>query len=468
MSQGDTAFVLNAGLLAFIAGSVALGAMSMGHEYSYRALPGLLTQPISRMRLLATKSAVLALLLASLWALALWQFDNHLMRDGRINMTFVLLPFGSLLLTPWLTMVSRGPLAGAVFSIAVPLAIYVMSVQTYHRAADAMNSATWATVTLIAFGGLLTWRSFLRLEAIDGPHAEIGVPAWMRRPVPPAEWSSLRSVRAGNPLWQLLRKELHLQQVTIVVAGQYLLLWAVTATARSAVPGFVGISFDVMTMLYTAVVSLMAGAVASAEERQLGTSEWQTLMPLAAWKQWTLKVGVAFALALTLGLVMPLVLSAVPPKVETLPFDEEWAFAIMIICAGALYVSSLNSSGMRAFLATFPAIAGAALVGAIVLGPLSLGAAAILQPLARNISIFHNFSFGLMSQIMTLGVLLPTGAGFGLVLLRFAGRNHQSADRSVARIRHQVLWMLAYAIIAILVWAFANAVLEAGLRPIPR
>src|SRR5688572_20547112 len=66
MSLGDLQAVWSAGLLAFVAGSVALGAMSIGHEYTYRTLPALLAQPISRARLLGTKLAVLALLLAGL------------------------------------------------------------------------------------------------------------------------------------------------------------------------------------------------------------------------------------------------------------------------------------------------------------------------------------------------------------------------------------------------------------------
>ena len=61
------------GVCVYIIGSIALGALSIGHEYSHRALPMLLAQPISRTRVLATKLGVLAVLLAALAAIAISQ-----------------------------------------------------------------------------------------------------------------------------------------------------------------------------------------------------------------------------------------------------------------------------------------------------------------------------------------------------------------------------------------------------------
>ena len=39
------------------------------------------------------------------------------------------------------------------------------------------------------------------------------------------------------------------------------------------------------------MLALLIGSLASAEERQLGTLEWQGLLPMASWKQWAAKVG---------------------------------------------------------------------------------------------------------------------------------------------------------------------------------
>ena len=46
--------MLPTALLAFIAGSAALGVFSIGHEYAHRTLTAFLAQPLNRSRLLLT------------------------------------------------------------------------------------------------------------------------------------------------------------------------------------------------------------------------------------------------------------------------------------------------------------------------------------------------------------------------------------------------------------------------------
>jgi hypothetical protein len=62
--------ILALGILAFTLGSVALGAQSMGHEYSCRTLGLLLSQPSERARLFLIKFGVLAVMLVTLAAAA--------------------------------------------------------------------------------------------------------------------------------------------------------------------------------------------------------------------------------------------------------------------------------------------------------------------------------------------------------------------------------------------------------------
>ena len=66
--------------------------------------------------------------------------------------------------------------------------------------------------------------------------------------------------------------------------------------------------FGGLTVLYSSVLALLIGSIASAEERQLGTQEWQQLLPMASWKQWALKVGTAIGLSLLLGVALPAVI----------------------------------------------------------------------------------------------------------------------------------------------------------------
>ena len=55
---------------------------------------------------------------------------------------------------------------------------------------------------------------------------------------------------------------------------------------------------------------LLAGSLASAEERQLGTLEWHALLPMSARTQWMVKVGVTVGVACALGMALPTALAS--------------------------------------------------------------------------------------------------------------------------------------------------------------
>ena len=59
-------------VIAYVLGTAALGALSIGHEYTGRTLSLLLSLPARRERLLAVKLGVLAALLLPLWVLAVY------------------------------------------------------------------------------------------------------------------------------------------------------------------------------------------------------------------------------------------------------------------------------------------------------------------------------------------------------------------------------------------------------------
>ena len=60
------------GVLTYLAGSIVLGALAIGQEYQHRTLPMLLSQPVSRGRILGVKFVVLAAMLLTL-AAAAWR-----------------------------------------------------------------------------------------------------------------------------------------------------------------------------------------------------------------------------------------------------------------------------------------------------------------------------------------------------------------------------------------------------------
>ena len=239
-------------VLSYCAGSVALGAVSIGHEYTHRTLPLLLVQPASRARLFLVKQLVLAVMLLAL-AAAAWA--TAFFPSSAAAMAVMLSVLGGLFVAPCLTMLSRNPLAGTVFTIVIP--------------------------------GLF-W-----LEAIEGRGQDLRVD--LREAAPVAAGAT------QPPIWLLVKKELGLQQLAFGVSGVYVLGWLLIylrAGIRDAALDVAG----ALTFFFSGLLAMLIGSLASAEERQLGTLEWQGLLPMASWKQWVVKVGTAMALSMVLGI----------------------------------------------------------------------------------------------------------------------------------------------------------------------
>src|SRR4029077_18445085 len=128
---------------------------------------------------------------------------------------------------------------------------------------------------------------------------------------------------------------LHLQQMTFAVAGVSGLFWITEFGFTKMMPGYVGIPIHVISVLFGALMALLIGSLASAEERHIGTLEWQLLLPVAMWKQWVVKVGTILGLAGLLPFAWPIVLAA-----GLVSVNAGYAGAIVILTVGSLYVSS--------------------------------------------------------------------------------------------------------------------------------
>ena len=125
----------------------------------------------------------------------------------------------------------------------------------------------------------------------------MGLPQWERRAVD--AMSDATPVRR-RPVWQLV-KELRLQQMTVIVGALYLPWWGAMAVLWRFAPEAVTSLAGAVAILYGPLLALLSGSLASAEERQLGTMEWQMLLPLPMWKQWAVKTATVAGLALVLG-----------------------------------------------------------------------------------------------------------------------------------------------------------------------
>ena len=444
------------GLLACGFGSVALGALSIGHEYTHRTIGLLLSQPIGRGRLLLLKLFVLAPMLLALTGLSaiaiLWPLLEHSATGARPwgdnwpqSVVLVLPMLCGLFLTPLLTMLCRSPLAGIVFTILVPFAVmltaqllaavkYGWAPTSVEPSRNFVFAVFWCgMVGICTVAAVLSWRMFHRLEANDGPDQELHLPPG---------WTASRTRHADqlarrHPVWLLVKKELRLQQLAFVVGALYGIGWATLSCLRYFVPEVFGPPLGAIAILYSGVQALVIGSLASAEERQFGTVEWQVLLPMAVWRQWVVKAATAIALALLLGVAGPVVLAYLDPSAD---IDVNlWYVATLIatFTVASLYVSSLSASGVKAVLWSIPGMVSVI----ALLGLLAWEVDRALYALSWDRSIAATFRD---AASLTLWLLFGISAGFLALVLWFAMLNHRSSERGFARAWPQALWMLGY------------------------
>jgi ABC-2 family transporter len=449
-------------LFAYVLGSLALGAQSIGHEHTDRTLEILLAQPADRRRILLTKLGVVAAMLLTLTA-AVWSIpaNRHDFNPAWSWYGPEVLLLSALLVAPWLTMVCRSAIAGIIFTACLPglfgtITAVVLLAKNGSNSAISHESRMVAMRIMLGICGIAaaaTWRTFLRLEASDR-RAELRLPHWVRSASRSASDARTTPGRMQSPAWMLLKKELCLQQMALVIAGLYVLGWTAVALMHRFVPNFLA-DFPLLpvTILYFALLSIIIGSLASAEERQFGTLEWQLLLPMAIWKQWLLKVAVATGLAIALGVALPIGLSYLHVSEDvnvqgvllwrSTAFVARMTVIVILLTACGLYLSSLSTGGVRALVLSIPlAFAGAALLP--YLADWAPNAAyRIVTYLGRRPNLVR-ISPNMFYRFWSSDVPLAIAAGLVIILLRFAMQNHRSAERSLSRVSRQAMWVVAY------------------------
>jgi hypothetical protein len=375
-------------------------------------------------------------------------------------------------------MLCRSPIAGVVFTAAVPAALWggAELVTAWRNRLEGDTDVlvalevVWMGTTLVALVAVaLGRRLFVRLESIDG-HDEFEAPAWFPQTAPAAR-SGVGARGRRRPLAMLLRKELRLQSATFVVAAMFVLAWVLTWISTDGAYRAASVLGGV-TVLFTALIPGFAGALTSAEERAFGTIGWQALQPYAAWKQWTVKVTVAIAVSMVLALALPGVLELLMPfaggPVESAYrrriLDLPWlsilyplgVLATVTVCG--VYISTLATGGLKAALLAFPFVTAAGALHIAVEGNVRLGLFRTLHidALARASAgnggappwtqeAIRWWSPRGAGEDIVLGTLAAAFCGLLIVL---AFRNHTTAGRPPRTVPRQLAWLALYVLIA--------------------
>ena len=419
------------GMFAYIAGSLALGAHVIGHEFTNRTLASLLVQPCRRSSILLTKASVLAVMLVALGFIARAVLFESLTRTfGNFPRypTLGLPLIGGFCVAPYLTMRLRSQMAGVVFTASIPGITYLLALLggvviygTGTAAAEALALDVWMPAMWIfaVAGAVLSARSFMRLQDTEGGGEELRLPRW---------FTVIDASPTRPPLWMLAKKELRLQQMTFAMVAVYALIWTGLTVAGRLNPDFAR-EFPIrgVGMLYFALLPLLVGSLASAQERHFGMLQSQAMLPVPRAQQWAVKAGVVLILALVLGVVLPWFVFA-PPQISRTSF---WPLAasILLLTTWSLYISSWCGSGVMALALLLPASAAAILLATSIDWLVS----ALLSP--RHAVA----AYGALTQpsaVFTLWVIAATP--LAVLLVWFAARNHWRSERKPKAIAVQV------------------------------
>jgi hypothetical protein len=355
------------GLAIYLIGATGLGAWSVGHEYAHGTMASMLTFPVPRRRWWMAKLAVLAPLLAALAALAA-SFVVLDRGDQTLGAAlFWLAALAAFCIAPWVTMMTRSALAGAVFTLGLVgmsialgdwIGVYRFG---FTRDVDVFRRAfvVWTLGGLSLVGAIAGWRTFLALQETGDQGRDLQL---LTRS---ATSASTAALHRRPPFVALVLKELRLQELAILVAAVYALGNIAVLLLGRVVPNLYSV-FEVLIALYTMTMPALIGSLACAEERQFGTHESQLLLPIAAWQQWLVKSATAIALAVMVALLLPAALSQLLPAgaVHLGPGGRLVTPQTVMIVLGcvsvSLFVSTLARSGMAALLASLAAIAAVA------------------------------------------------------------------------------------------------------------
>jgi hypothetical protein len=425
----------------------AIGAQAFGHDYTHRTLASFLALPLSRSRVwwMRLGLAFLAMLplailfIAFFFRMSIWAtLSGHKVFFAEpqwpIFLHYVSIAaspmLAGLFLAPWLTLVSRSALFGTIVSMAAPYLLLLVWTSV-RRAVGYDEPDTWwfplGLVPMIGLSllfGILGWRKFHRLEVFDG---QIAVSS---RSV--AAVAAAQKIRPQSAITQLVKKDLMILRTPILIATVGMLITLCLPKEQAAL----------WTFAYPAIVILLAGSIASAEEHQLGVAEWQILIPIAFWKQWTIKIVVTWLTAFIFGLVLPvaaLFLKTgeleklfVPAFLPDLPVFIAASFGFTIV---TLYLSTLCRSSLKALIASIFVNIFIASIAIKAFGSYSkyLGTEGVLAASdIWNSSLIANWwtHWQYAPFLLALSAFLTLALTFGM-------RNHRYAERGIKRILRQ-------------------------------
>ncbi len=343
---------------------VVMAGSTFGNEFQHRTLSLLLSQPIPRSVIWREKMLVLgAGMVVSLAVLLVCLAVRRPAIDHQNWLVTALIPLCAFCGAPFGTLMLRQGIGGMVAAVCFPFGIMAACALVCAQLGANNEAALVATMVsvLLLYCALVYWlgyAKFKRLEAVDGPARELGLPAGLEaffvQPLARA------AARFHSPFATLLKKEFRLQQTSFLLAGLFFLIAVAGACLYQHHRDWAEGIWAADCGIYVMILPLIAGATSLAEEKGWGIAEWHLTLPPSALKQWSAKMLATLSTSLVLGLVLPTALflagesmfkqpggTSLPPA----PVLLSWILGVLLLTSVAVYAASFSHSTLRAILA---------------------------------------------------------------------------------------------------------------------
>jgi hypothetical protein len=337
-------------LPAFIGlGVLGLSLSSFGQEMSHGTFGLLLVQPVERRILWRIKFALLILATVSAWglfAVCLALSDVHVEPDGlrdwfEFTGLLSLLGFAGGL---WSTILLREVVTSFFCACLVPAFVAVLFVPLTHWIDSDSNEFAvllFGGQILYAIAGII-WARKLFLSAQDTPWTG-GQISLTRAPGFSLRWLSFEIKARQNRWAALIKKELQLQEITMILVPVLALLHLLALTAGHLYASEQTKDFyaTAVPFIWLAAVPVVIGCAAVAEERRLNTLESLLCLPISKAASFGVKLVVALVLGVVLGGIIP---SCLLDQVGNPPMG--WMMVIAAAITGTGFYASTLSRGL--------------------------------------------------------------------------------------------------------------------------
>jgi len=373
-------------------GMTVMALSSIGRETSLNTFSAMLAQPTERLRLWQVKltvlvAAFLSVFMVWLAADAMAFYNSTLSAADRENagnlfITICLIATATFTGGLWSTLLLR-QIAGAFWlTLLVPATLcgFTAAFLAESQPDNAVIAALCVILGIYSVGGFLFARwLFFRAQDVGWTGGIITLPEWKLFGV---SSRASDSPRKRQPIFALLKKEIQLQQVSLLGAAGLLVLHLGVVVLRTHHKFARDSAGEILTSIFWMlwlVLPVITGAMTVAEERRLGVMEGQLCLQVSRRLQFIIKGMLAVLLGTFLGGVLPMFLETVTQNQVFRSPEHPGAFEIFsmqlfitALAAWLALVSLFASSLARNFLQAV-GFAIATFVGTTLLGSALIG-----------------------------------------------------------------------------------------------